>query len=230
LETISPDSVDRIFGYALPGYTLTILIVVLFDPYLPIGFGSLALAGFVALVGLPVGFLWVYLVYQKLLWHSGSDRWKKFCLDIVDGLLQSPAATKIPDEQLTELKKNEYEDLRFHIIDGFFASLQDKYPVTTLYHVRHHTVRDLGWIVFLVPMARVITDRLVCHPSGLVIWLFLGVAALTFAFALSIADKELRNAERQLVYLASQETENLCVALTKASRKPFINILNKKDA
>jgi hypothetical protein len=230
LENIRVDSVDRIFGYALPGYMLTLLAMFLFEPYLHIDFNSVALAGFLAIAGLPIGFLWVYLVYQKLLWHRGSEQWRDFCLGIVNGLLESPgAASRIQDSQLAELKKNESEDLRFHITDGFFANLQNKYPFMAFYHVKHHTIRDLGWIVFLVPMARIIIDRLAYRLTALPVWLFLGLAALTFAFALVIADKELRTAERQFAYLASQESENLLIALNNASKKPFVAILQQKD-
>jgi hypothetical protein len=231
LETISPNGVDRIFGYILPGYLLTTLTVVLFGPCLPFrsNIGSVALAGFVALVGLPVGFLWVYLVYQNLLWYNGPEHWNEFCQKIANGLLDSEEAKHaIPQDQFWKLKSSENKCLRIHIVEGFFASLQDKYPAATFYHVKHHTIRDLGWILFLVPMARLVLGC-ACGPLGLAVLLLVVAGGLTFPFALLIADKELRNAERQLAYLASQERGNLITALKNGSREPFMGILNRSD-
>jgi hypothetical protein len=216
LSSLDAEDVNELFGYVLPGYALAILAILLFRNYSPlsnltIDIGFLSLAGFVVLAGLPIGFLWVNVVYHPVLWTiSFWDylAWDDFCNKIMSGLRRP---------QITRLEK----PIKRALIERFFADLRDTHPRVAFYHAKHHTIRDLGWIIVIVPLLRLGADRVFNYVSGCVIYGVAVAGFLIWIFCLVCAHNSFTSTKQHLAFLTAQHERELIKSVTNALKKPY---------
>lgn len=214
------DTVDTndLIGFAIPGYALIILVVVLFRNYSPLsnlisGIGPLTLAGLVAVSGLPIGFVWVTLIYHPFLWkrtpivRRDNKNWNDFCVHIMNGL-DSKRISALTDRT------------KIALAERFFANLRETNSLVTFYHFRHHTVRDFGFVVLTVTGFRFILDVLRWHVGTVIPWFTL-LAIITWVFCVYSAHALFQTTKQHLSFLTAQLKPELVGSVRKTMTRPF---------
>jgi len=208
MEVLGFGDVNELFGYALPGLVLSGLVAVFFRRYTQFSLGELALL--VALASLPAGFLWVYVVYHQGFWKiMRANTWRRFTLDIIDGMqLNGDDGVRL---------RNMMEKDRFNLVDRYLSSIRNRYPLITFYHVRHHTLRNLGLIMAVVPASRLLVDFKMSPLSYVLIGVLIGLGLASILAADICLDIMIR----QLSYLAAQDRDEMIKELRNALQDPF---------
>jgi hypothetical protein len=176
--------------------------------------GFLSIAGFVVIIGLSIGFIWVNVIYHPVFWQhapviwNDNRDWNDFCLRIVNG---------VASRQIAQLPK----DTKIALIERFFASLRDTYPRVAFYHTKHHTVRDFGWVVLVVPLSRLLADIIFKHPTGSLILYFTASAVVIWFICICAAHNQFQTTRHHMSFISAQLQSKLAREVGHAATNPF---------
>lgn len=103
--------------------------------------------------GLPVGFIWVYALYHPTIWKRSNDGrdWRELLTrhigrDLIRHIHQVRRLSALQRRNLARLQNAE---TRFIFVDRLSAQLREEYPFLAFFHVRHHTLRNLAYVLKL---------------------------------------------------------------------------------
>lgn len=167
------NTVSEVFGWAIPGYVLVSLLI---TPIVACYRGlDTFWAALIAVSGIPVGYVWVYVIYHPRIWkrsNAASD-WAKFLKQVGTSLVKEIDTKKLTSTGKQNLKfldesaAVDRESPLFSVTDRLSSQLREIYPFLAFFHVRHHTLRNIGYMLAFAP-AVALAEIIVLHLLGLV--------------------------------------------------------------